>query len=208
MAVSPAFPAAGPLALGWAVMLVAMMLPGMAAPVRHVQHRSLAVRRVRATALFLGGYAAIWMAAGAVLVAAALALQSQALGAAVVLLAVVLWQFSPFKQVCLNRLHGHPPLAAFGAAADRDVFVFGLKHGVWCVGSCSGLMILPMSFPAAHLALMLLVSVWIWAEQLERAEPPSFRVRVPLKAARILLAQLKLRSAGATHRSAESTRGS
>src|SRR5689334_13696735 len=52
------------LAMGWALMLVAMMSPVLIAPVRHIRDRSFAYRRWRAIALFVAGYAAIWMAAG------------------------------------------------------------------------------------------------------------------------------------------------
>ena len=55
------------LASGWALMLAAMMLPVVAAPLRHVRDRSFARRRSRATLLFILGYFAVWMAAGLVL---------------------------------------------------------------------------------------------------------------------------------------------
>jgi predicted metal-binding membrane protein len=38
------------------------------------------------------------------------------------------------------------------------------EHGVWCVGTCWGLMVLPMFLPSAHLARMLIASLLVWGE--------------------------------------------
>jgi predicted metal-binding membrane protein len=183
----------GSIAAAWGLMLVAMMLPVMAAPVRHVRDRSFAHRRVRATALFLAGYGAVWMAAGAVLSTLARVVQSTGdsplIRAVLVALVVTLWQISPLKQACLNRLHAHPRLSAFGIAADVDALRFGLAHGGWCVGSCWGLMLLPMLFPTGHWVAMAAVSLWVWGEQLSRPAPPSWFLRAPAKAVRLTLAQ-------------------
>src|SRR5437763_6568622 len=56
---------------GSALMFAAMMLPLLGAPVCHVRDRSLARRRPRAIALFVGVYAALWIAAGVLLLIAA-----------------------------------------------------------------------------------------------------------------------------------------
>src|SRR5215471_4379204 len=57
----------GQLALGWALMVVAMMLPLAIAPIWHVRERSFARRRGRSTALFVAGFVAVWLAAGFIL---------------------------------------------------------------------------------------------------------------------------------------------
>src|SRR5689334_7887146 len=62
------------LSAGWLLMLIAMMAPALIPPVRLLRARSFTQRRARATALFAAGYAAVWMAAGAALVAFALAI--------------------------------------------------------------------------------------------------------------------------------------
>jgi predicted metal-binding membrane protein len=186
----------GSIAAAWGLMLVAMMLPATAAPVRHVRDRSFAHRRVRATALFLAGYGALWMAAGAALSTLALVVQSAGGGpliwAVLVALVVALWQISPLKQASLNRLHAHPRLSPFGIAADVDALRFGLAHAGWCVGSCWGLMLLPLLFPKGHLVAMAAVSLWVWGEQLSRPAPPSWFLRSPAKAVRLTLAQAKI----------------
>jgi predicted metal-binding membrane protein len=181
------------LALGWAVMLAAMMAPLTIAPVRHVRDRSFARRRARAVMLFVASYGAIWMAAGAVLLTLAVAVRLAVpeSPAPVVLVAVIaiVWQFSPFKQRCLNRCHGHAELAAFGGAADIDVLRFGLTHGVWCVGSCWALMLAPLLFSRGHVAAMAVVALWLSAERLDAPGQPRWRLRGPGNAARLVMAQ-------------------
>lgn len=181
---------------GWAIMLAAMMLPTLTAPVRHVSARSLKRRRWRSILLFIAGYAAIWMAAGFVLLMAVLAINVLAprsyLPAVIVGITAIAWQCSPVKQRFLNRNHNHRQLKAFGFAADIDVFSFGLIHGVWCVGAGWALMLLPMLVPQAHLTAMALVTYVMISERLERPAIPAWRLRFPGKLARIAIAQIPI----------------
>jgi predicted metal-binding membrane protein len=185
------------LAMGWALMLAAMMVPLLTAPVSHVRDRSFARRRGRAIALFAGGYAASWMAAGAMLLALAPAVRWVAPRSptplALAVFVALIWQLSPIKQRCLNRCHDQPELPAFGLAADLAAFRFGLTHGLWCVGSCWVLMLLPLLVSRGHLAAMAAVTFWILAERLDRAMPPRWRWHGPAKAARIAVAQARMR---------------
>jgi predicted metal-binding membrane protein len=194
------------LALGWALMLAAMMLPLVIAPARHIRARSFPRRRARALVLFLSGYAVIWMLAGAILLAAGLAVRLAApeslLPAVLVAVVALVWQCSPVKQRCLNRCHSHAELAAFGAAADRDSLRFGLTHGLWCAGSCWALMLLPVLLSRGHLAVMASVSLLLFAERLDRPMPPAWRVRLPHKALRIMIAQACMRLQRGRYRAA------
>ena len=182
---------------GWALMLVAMMSPTLIAPIHHIRERSFKRRRVRSGALFVIGYAAIWMAAGGVLIAAMLMLNLLApqsyLPAVVVGIITVVWQCSPIKQRFLNRGHNHSELAAFGFAADLAALRFGITHGVWCVGSCWALMLLPMLLPQGHFAAMAVVTFVMTSERLEQPRPLSWRLRFPSKLMRIVVAQTKIR---------------
>lgn len=185
------------LAAGWALMLVAMMSPVLIPPVCHIRLRSFTHRRARSIALFVTGYGAIWMALGGVLLAIELpaklfAPQSYLPAAGVVATALV-WQFSPIKQRCLNRCHALTELATFGAAADLDVFRFGITHGIWCVGSCWVLMLFPMLLPRGHIVAMATVAVLIFSERLEQPRPPCWRCRGLGKAIRIVVAQARMR---------------
>jgi predicted metal-binding membrane protein len=185
------------LALGWQLMLTAMMLPLLIAPVRHLRDRSFTHRRARAIALFLTSYGAIWMAAGVLLLTFTLTVRQIVPGSwmplALVALIAVIWQSSPIKQRCLNRNHAHTELAAFGWAADLDALRFGWRHGVWCFGSCWALMLLLMLISRGHIAAMAAVTLWLFAERLERPTPPQWRWHGPDKALRIVIAQIQAR---------------
>jgi predicted metal-binding membrane protein len=186
------------LAFDWALMVAAMMSPLVVAPLRHVRERSFARRRARATLLFVAGYACAWMIAGGGLQAMALAARSVApaplcLGLAA--LTAMAWQVSPAKQWCLNRCHRRPHLAAFGAAADRDAFVFGLTNGVACAGACWALMLLPLFAGQAHVWAMIAVTLFVVGERLEAPGPLAWRWRGPGKALRIIAAQASMQLA-------------
>jgi predicted metal-binding membrane protein len=180
------------LANGWALMLAAMMLPVVAAPLRHVHERSFVRRRARAILLFVLGYFAVWMAAGLVLQLVALTAVSVvpmplALGLAFALAAA--WQVTPAKQWCLNRCHRRPQLAAFGVAADRDAFNFGLTNGASCAGACWALMLPMLLAGEGQFLAMIAVTLLVFAERLERPAPLAWRWRGTGKAWRIVLAQ-------------------
>jgi predicted metal-binding membrane protein len=184
------------LAAGWALMLVAMMSPVLIEPIRHIRLRSFTRRRARSIMLFVTGYTAIWIALGSVLLPIELAIklfQPQSyLPATGVILVTVVWQCSPTKQLCLNRCHAHSELAAFGPAADLDALRFGLTHGIWCAGSCWGLMLIPMLVPSGHLVAMATVAILIFGERLEQPGPPCWRWRGLGKATRIVIAQTRI----------------
>lgn len=188
------------LTTGWALMLIAMMSPTLVAPIRHIIERSFNRRRARSVTLFVVGYAAIWMTAGGILLAALLILrllmpQSYLPAVTVVIIAFV-WQCSPIKQRCLNRAHNHSEMAAFGIAADRDAIRFGLVHGAWCVGSCWALMLFPLLLSQGHFAAMAVVTFVMTSERLEQPRPLSWRLRFPGKLMRIVVAQTRIRLHG------------
>ncbi|MEY9699477.1 putative metal-binding membrane protein [Bradyrhizobium diazoefficiens] len=159
------------LAAGWALMITAMMSPLLIEPLRHVRKSSFAKRRGQAMLLFAAGYMAVWMAAGLALQPAALAArwaEPSPLACFICAAAIaLLWQASPAKRWCLSRCHRQPHLAAFGAAAYRDVFGYGLVNGAACVGACWALMVLPLLLVQAHLVAMVAVTLFILAERLE-----------------------------------------
>jgi len=172
-------------ALGsWLLMLPAMMAPVIIPSVRHVRSHSLARRRTRAVALFLMGYVCMWTLAGAAVLP--LLYSGHPYLPLLVALAAASWHVSPLKQWCLNRCHAHPPLAAFGLAADLDASRFGLIHGVWCVGSCWAPMLLPMLLPGQHYLAMACSSLWVFAERMEVPASPAWRIRAPRRALRLV----------------------
>jgi predicted metal-binding membrane protein len=181
---------------GWALMLVAMMSPTLIAPICHIIARSFRRRHARSVTLFVIGYAAIWIAAGVVLIATMLMLkllmpQSYWPTVGVGIVAFV-WQCSPIKQRCLNRSHNHRELAEFGRAADLDALHFGITHGVWCLGSCWALMLLPLMVSYGHFAAMAVVTFVMTSERLEHPQPLGWRLHLRAKLMRIMVAQTQI----------------
>lgn len=178
------------LAVGWAVMVVAMMLPTVYDALIHVRERSFRSERPWALTLFIGSYFTVWMLAGVVFLGVALTIRiasPTAVWPLILSLAVALiWQISPWKQMALNRCHRHPSLAAFAPAIYQDALLLGLQHGLWCVAGCWSLMLVALLVPAHHTAVMAVITLGIWAERLEPARAPRWQVRLPLKTIRLV----------------------
>jgi len=183
-------------AANWLLMLVAMMAPVLAPAIYHIRVSSLSRRRTRSTLLFVAGYAGVWIAAGAVLLSLvdfprAIGLPPYMAAAALLAFALV-WQFSPFKQTCLNRCHEQPSLDAFGRGADRDVLRYGVMHGTWCAGSCWAWMTLPMLLPQGHLPAMGLAALLIYCERLDRPQPQRWQLRGFGRAMRLVVGRSQM----------------
>lgn len=170
------------LALSWFAMMLAMMPLLLEQPLLHLWRRSLRRRQWRAVTLFAIGYGVIWLAAGVALTGIALtinAIVAVATSASVTTASVTSiafgvllaggWAVTPFRQHALNRCHRRPSLAAFGVAADGDALHYGVTHGVWCVGACWPVMLLPLLAVDWHVPVMALASLWLLSE---RYRPP------------------------------------
>lgn len=186
-----------PLAMGLALMLVAMMSLVLIAPICHIRLRSFRSRRTRSVALFVSAYATVWMALGFALlmfglVASWIVPQSYLPAAAVAIVAPI-WQISPIKQRCLNACNAHAQLSAFGAAADYSAIRFGLTHAIWCAGSCWALMLFPMLLSRGHLPAMAVTTFLISAERLEPPAMVCWRWRGLGQVERIAIAQARIR---------------
>lgn len=181
---------------GWVLMLIAMMGPLTIPALHHIRFTSLARRRVRAIAMFVAGYGAIWLAYGFLFGAiermSLSVAQASYVPATFAVFAALVWQASPYKQICLNRCHENRPIAVFGFEADLDVLRFGLTHGVWCVGGCWALMLFPMLLPEGHLAAMIAIAMLVYCERLEDPALPRWQLRGLGRASRIVIARLRL----------------
>lgn len=165
----------------WGLMLGAMMLPTLVQPLYHIRLSSFSRRRTRASALFVAGYGAVWLAVGSGLLALELAANRLAanayLPAAGAGLVALVWQAAPVKQRCLNRCHRHQPLAAFGARADWDALRMGLVHGGWCTGSCWAAMLVPLLLVHGHFGAMAAVGLLMFCERLDPPGTPRWQWR-------------------------------
>ena len=142
----------------WAVMMVAMMLPGAAPMI--LLHMKVGQRRLErgalpvATGHFVLGYVAVWTAfsLGATmlqwafdemaLLAPMMETNARAVAAGL-LVAAGLYQLTPLKQSCLR--HCRSPLD-FIISRWREgragSFLMGVEHGAYCLGCCWLLMLL------------------------------------------------------------------
>jgi predicted metal-binding membrane protein len=157
----------------WVTMMAAMMLPSAAPMALFFGHVSSA----RRTAIFLVGYLLAWTVYGVVAFALYRAIRALDVGflawdergplvagAAIVLAGM--YQLTPLKNVCLH--HCRTPLH-FVRNRWRDgglgALGMGLEHGLFCVGCCSGLMLILFAVGAMSLGWMALIAGLIFAEK-------------------------------------------
>ncbi|GAA4866623.1 DUF2182 domain-containing protein [Actinomycetospora straminea] len=163
---------------GWALMVLAMMLPPALPLVGLLggllTGRGRAARRLGALAAFVG----IWVAVGAVLVSGAAVLRvtladaspvtTTRLAGGVVLLAG-LYQFTPVKNACLTacRTPRWFALRLWGRRGPTgDAITIAGAYGVSCVGCCWALMVLCLGTGALALPVMVVLAVVMAAERL------------------------------------------
>lgn len=142
--------------LMWAVMMVAMMLPGAAPMVllfsninrKRCQHGGSFVP----TGMFVLGYVSIWTAFSlfatglqgllhrAMLLTPMMETTS-AVFAGALFIAAGLYQWTPLKHACLQRCRSPLDFLVFRwRAGARGAWRMGLEHGAYCLGCCGLLM--------------------------------------------------------------------
>jgi predicted metal-binding membrane protein len=161
MAAQPPVWTASTFAIGvlmWAAMMTAMMVP-TATPMTFIYGAVARKARaqgapVAATYVFVSGYVAVWALFGVGAAAAqyglshwkvlssGMAFDNRVL-AGIVLVGVVLYQFSPVKRACLAncRAPAHFISRHWRAGATGAVRM-GFRHGLYCLGCCWALMLL------------------------------------------------------------------
>jgi len=157
-------------AVGWVLMIVAMMLPSSVPLV--MTFAALVRRRSRPGALvglLLAGYLSVWAAFGL-----AAWVLDRGIHAAVdtvpwlaahpelilgtTLLGAGLWQFSPLRDRCLDECRS--PMGFVmnrwrGVSEARESFAMGIAHGAFCVGCCWSLMLVMFGIGLANITAML-----------------------------------------------------
>lgn len=184
------------LLIGWLVMVIAMMLPKLIFPIQQIYSKNFKPNRFPASLFFVLGYVSVWTAVGLLMVLVILSLNlwfpNSYLPAIGIAMIALLWQFSPIKQKFLNRGHNHKTISAFGWLVYRDSLVYGLEHGVWCIGSGWALMLFPMLLPQGHNAAMLAVTFIMISEHMEHPQKPAWKLDGRLKLYYYVKAQLGL----------------
>lgn len=135
----------------WVVMMAAMMFPSVA-PTVGIYARMTRRRGPLAPALFVGGYLAVWSAAGIGaygVFRAGRALLGDDLHwngagrwvAGATLLVAAVYELTPLKDVCLSKCRS-PVGYLMGAwrGGRRGALRMGAGHGAWCLGCCWALM--------------------------------------------------------------------
>lgn len=183
--------------LGWGLMVVAMMLPKLVFPIEQIYLQSFKKYRFVNASLFVLGYVAAWMLAGIgmvwIIILSNLIFPSSFLPALLVFGMALVWQFSPAKQRFLNLGHEHKILSAFGWQKYRDALLYGIEHGVWCIGAGWALMLFPMLLPQGHNLAMLVVTFIMLSEHMEHPRYPKWNFHLRLRLFKILISQTKIK---------------
>jgi predicted metal-binding membrane protein len=153
----------------WTAMMTAMMLPS-AVPLLRLDFA--AARSWPRTGLVAGGYLAVWIAFGAIVLAADRLGGDRLLGmhgrrfTAAALAAAALYQLLPVKQRCLARCRA--PLARLlrnWRDGSLGAVRLGVENGLWCAGCCAGLMLALLGLGVMSIGWMAAVGLAILIEK-------------------------------------------
>jgi predicted metal-binding membrane protein len=142
----------------WVLMMAAMMLPAAAPAV---------VRRVRASGLvgaapvFVGSYLAVWALVGVAVYA--LYRPHGFLAAGAFVIAAGIYELTPLKQEARRRC--------------RERACSGFEFGLYCLGSCIGLMLIQVAVSLMSIGWMAAITVLVLAQKLL---PAQAAIDVPL----------------------------
>jgi predicted metal-binding membrane protein len=157
-------------ALGWwAVMVTAMMLPLVRRHARWLALRTLPATRVPAVAVFAMSHLGVWMAAGAVVIAATAPVRGSAAAVAAALLLAAAWHAAPARRRLLRRCAAARAPGITGWRAVSDWTRMGAQAGARCVGTCWALMV-PMAV-VHHPALLAGATLLLYGERRHGANP-------------------------------------
>lgn len=164
------------LALMWAVMMVAMMLPSAMPAIllyERVRQNRSSDATIAPTWIFATGYLLVWLlfaliAAGAQLVAVGSSVMlDQHAAAAAVLIAAGVYQLSPFKGACLSECRSPAQfLSRYWRRGAGGTIRLGLLHGVYCVACCWLLMALLFVVGVMNLLWVVTLTALIASEKL------------------------------------------
>jgi predicted metal-binding membrane protein len=185
---------------GWALMIVAMMLP---TSIPLITTFGALIRRrprpARLVALTVAGYLLIWTGFGAVawlgdrlvhafVEATPFLVQHPQLIAGATLAVAGVYQFSALKYRCLDECRS--PLGFVmnrwrGVRPEREAFGLGLAHGVFCIGCCWSLMLLMFGLGLGSVAWMFALGIVM---AIEKNAPWGRRISRPLGVVLVLAA--------------------
>ena len=173
----------------WAVMMVAMMLPGTS-PMLMMYARVAKGRGLAGGTrlwLFASGYIIVWTLFSACATIMQTALQNASVVSdelrvtpfvgGLILIFAGLYQFTPLKTACLT--HCRSPIGFF-MTEWRDgmagALMMGIRHGSYCVGCCWPLMLLLFVAGVMNLLWVAAISVLVLLEKVSRYGKPIANV--------------------------------
>ena len=175
------------IALMWALMSIAMMLPSAAPMIRtYCEIADTAARKgeeVVHPLVLVAGYLIVWLAAS--LCFAALTLLVQRIGgstfepapiriAGIALLGAGAYQFSSLKHACLEKCRN--PFAVLFArwtTSRTGIFRLGIQQGLWCLGCCWALMLVMFAVGVMNIFWMALIGLFTLFEKETRGKLAS-----------------------------------
>ncbi|MGI9303418.1 MAG: DUF2182 domain-containing protein [Gammaproteobacteria bacterium] len=177
--------------LMWSVMMMAMMVPSafpMIMMFTAINRRKREASQPHvSTWIFLVGYIIAWGGFSALATLVQWQLHHNALLtpmmenssyvlAGVVLIIAGLYQFTPWKDVCLNKCR--TPLG-FVMTQWRDgargALIMGLKHGLFCVGCCWALMLVLFAVGVMNMLWVVLITLFVIFEKVIPGGPNVVR---------------------------------
>ena len=161
----------------WAVMMTAMMLPGLVPAVLRRTHSS---GPVRAVVPFVASYLVVWTLVGALLYA--LYRPHGTITAGLVVIAAGLYELTRLKQHCRR------------CCRARTRSGGGFEFGLYCVGSSIGLMVMLVALGVMSVTWMLVIAALVFVQKLL---PARAAVDVPLALAIIALGIVIMAAPGA-----------
>ena len=158
----------------WALMMTAMMVPGVT-PFASVYARQFGERRTARTVAFVSGYLVVWAAAALPVYGLARAADTLvadhpagATAAATLTFAVCgIYQLTSLKDRCLARCRSPLGFAVKYSAyrgRTRDLRV-GMHHGGFCLACCWALMTLLLAFGLMNLSAMAIIGLVVYTER-------------------------------------------
>ena len=165
----------------WFLMAVAMMLPSAAPMIRtYCEIADTAAGKGEAAVsplVLVAGYLATWSAASVVFAAATMVLQTLSgdsalagpvtpLAAALSLAVAGVYQFSRFKEACLEKCRNpFAILFANWSTWPSSIFRLGAAQGLWCLGCCWALMLVMFAVGIMNIFWMALLGVFAIVEK-------------------------------------------
>jgi predicted metal-binding membrane protein len=170
------------MALMWAAMVLAMMLPSAAPMILTYAEIADTAARKRESVVspfaLAGGYTAVWLGYAALATILQIALTRAALlnsglasasplFAGAIFIAAGVYQFSALKHACLQQCQRpFPFFFANWATTPRGVFRLGVKQGLFCVGCCWAMMMVMLAVGTMNITWMAGLAVVMTAEKI------------------------------------------